>query len=135
MKHITFYLDFSSPDSYAAFEEMPVALMGLSYRVTYKPIVLAQASAQRGDSLAPALAIAELAVASDAQGLPNRYMCEMLFKQVAQLNTHTDEALALGVTSVPTLVVDGQLFFGPDVLANLRTYLDTIESMVQGVRR
>lgn len=40
MKHITFYLDFISPYAYLAFEELPVALMGLSYSVTYKPVFL-----------------------------------------------------------------------------------------------
>ena len=32
MKHITFYLDFISPYAYLAFEELPEALKGLSYR-------------------------------------------------------------------------------------------------------
>lgn len=41
MKHITFYLDFISPYAYLAFEQLPVALMGHSYRVSYKPILLA----------------------------------------------------------------------------------------------
>lgn len=40
MKHITFYLDFISPYAYLAFEELPQALMGLSYAVTYKPVFL-----------------------------------------------------------------------------------------------
>lgn len=41
MKHITFYLDFISPYAYLAFEKLPVALMGHSYSVTYKPILFA----------------------------------------------------------------------------------------------
>lgn len=41
MKQITFYLDFISPYAYLAFEEMPKALMGLSYSVTYKPLLFA----------------------------------------------------------------------------------------------
>lgn len=40
MKHITFFLDFISPYAYLAFEELPQALMGLSYSVTYKPTAL-----------------------------------------------------------------------------------------------
>ena len=40
MKHIIFYLDFVSPYAYLAFEELPSALMGLSYSVTYKPVFL-----------------------------------------------------------------------------------------------
>lgn len=40
MKHITFYLDFISPYSHLAFEKLPEALMGLSYSVTYRPVLL-----------------------------------------------------------------------------------------------
>lgn len=41
MKHITCYLDFISPFAYLAFEKMPEALMGHSYRVSYQPILFA----------------------------------------------------------------------------------------------
>ena len=41
MKHITFYLDFISPYAWLAFEEMPQALMGLSYSVNHKPLLFA----------------------------------------------------------------------------------------------
>jgi 2-hydroxychromene-2-carboxylate isomerase len=41
MKHITFYLDFISPYAYLAFEQLPRALMGHSYSVSYKPILFA----------------------------------------------------------------------------------------------
>ena len=41
MKKITFYLDFISPYAWLAFEELPLALMGLSYSVTYKPLLFA----------------------------------------------------------------------------------------------
>ena len=41
MKHITFYLDFISPYAYLAFERLPLALQGLSYQVTYKPVLFA----------------------------------------------------------------------------------------------
>jgi 2-hydroxychromene-2-carboxylate isomerase len=40
MKHITFYLDFLSPFAYLAFEQLPAALRGHSYSVTYKPVFL-----------------------------------------------------------------------------------------------
>jgi len=40
MKHITFYLDFISPYAYLAFEQLPQSLLGLSYTVTYKPVLL-----------------------------------------------------------------------------------------------
>ena len=41
MKHITFYLDFISPYAWLAFEELPETLIGLSYSVTYKPLLFA----------------------------------------------------------------------------------------------
>lgn len=41
MKHITFYLDFISPYAYLAFEQLPLALMGHSYSVSYQPILFA----------------------------------------------------------------------------------------------
>lgn len=41
MKHIDFYFDCISPYAYLAFEHLPEALMGLSYSVTYKPVLFA----------------------------------------------------------------------------------------------
>lgn len=41
MKHIAFYLDFISPYAYLAFEHLPEALKGLSYRVDYRPVLFA----------------------------------------------------------------------------------------------
>jgi 2-hydroxychromene-2-carboxylate isomerase len=102
------------------------------------------------------LALLRLAVACDAQGLPNRYVCETLLRHVwrggadaadtqrlqavtellapargvnsdevkAQLKAHTAEAIAQGVFGVPTLAVDGKLFWGFDALPMLRDYLN-----------
>ncbi|APW41678.1 2-hydroxychromene-2-carboxylate isomerase [Rhodoferax saidenbachensis] len=115
MKHITFYLDFISPYAYLAFEELPQALMGLSYSVTYKPLLFAallKHHGQLGPAEIPAkrdwtyrqvlwrahsqglpldlpavhpfnpLGLLRLAVATQAQGLPNRYVCENLMRHV-----------------------------------------------------
>ncbi len=41
MKHITFYLDFISPYAYLAFERLPETLKGISYGVTYRPVLFA----------------------------------------------------------------------------------------------
>lgn len=188
MKHITFYLDFISPYAYLAFEKLPEALKGISYSVTYKPLLFAGLLKHHGQ-LGPAeiagkrewtyrqvlwlarqssvplqmpashpfnpLALLRLAVACDVHGTPNRYVCETLFRHVwrggaeaadpqrlaaltaelapqrevdgadvkAQLKAHTDEALALGVFGVPTMVVDGKLFWGLDALPMLRAFL------------
>lgn len=102
------------------------------------------------------LALLRLAVACDAQGQPNRYVCETLLRHVwrggadaadaqrlhavtellapargvnsdevkAQLKAHTEEAIAQGVFGVPTLAVDGKLFWGFDALPMLRDYLN-----------
>jgi 2-hydroxychromene-2-carboxylate isomerase len=53
MKHITFYFDFISPYAYLAFERLPIALEGLSYQVTYKPVLFA-AMLQHYGQLGPA---------------------------------------------------------------------------------
>jgi 2-hydroxychromene-2-carboxylate isomerase len=41
MKQITFSLDFISPYAYLAFEQLPMALQGLSYAVDYRPVLFA----------------------------------------------------------------------------------------------
>ena len=41
MKHITFYFDVISPYAYLAFERLPEALQGISYALTYKPVLFA----------------------------------------------------------------------------------------------
>jgi len=101
------------------------------------------------------LPLLRLAVACDANGLPNRYVCETLLRHVwcggadaadesrlaqvtagltpqrapgspevkADLKANTDEAIALGVFGVPTIAVDGKLFWGLDALPMLRAYL------------
>lgn len=117
MKHIDFHLDFISPYAYLAFEKLPEALLGLSYSVTYRPVLFAAILKHHGQ-LGPAeisgkrewtyrqvlwlarqqgvaldlplkhpfnpLPLLRLAVACDAQGVPNRYVCETLFRHVWQ---------------------------------------------------
>ena len=63
----------------------------------------------------------------------------------AALKAHTDEAIALGVFGVPSLEVDGKLFWGFDALPMLGAYLagdpwfdgtwDAAATVPQGVRR
>lgn len=123
------------------------------------------------------LALLRLALACDARGEPNRYVCESVFRHVwrggaeatdavrlqaltqtlkpgrspgsdevkAQLKANTDEALALGAFGVPTLVLDGKLFWGFDALPMLRDYCagaawfeaqwDAVSRVAVGVRR
>jgi 2-hydroxychromene-2-carboxylate isomerase len=109
------------------------------------------------------LALLRLAVATSANGEPNRYVVERIFQHVwcdgleatdlARLNAlqehllsqaalqglakdpqseevkrllqqQTDSAIALGLFGVPSMVVDGQVFWGQDALPMLRAYLD-----------
>lgn len=115
MKHITFYLDFISPFAWLAFEQLPVALKGISYSVSYKPVLFGAILKHHGQ-LGPAeiapkrdwtyrhvlwlahslgiplqmpashpfnpLGLLRLAVACDADGTPNRYICETLLRHV-----------------------------------------------------
>ena len=53
MKHITCYFDVISPYAYLAFEQLPLALEGLSYRVDYRPVLFAAMLKQHGQ-LGPA---------------------------------------------------------------------------------
>lgn len=49
MKHITFYVDFVSPYAWLAFERLPQVLEGLSYEVTYRPVLLGALLQQHGN--------------------------------------------------------------------------------------
>lgn len=53
MKHITFYFDVISPYAWLAFEQLPRALEGLSYEVSYRPVLFAAMLKQHGQ-LGPA---------------------------------------------------------------------------------
>ena len=115
MKNIDFFFDFISPYACLAFEKLPETLMGLSYSVSYKPVLFA-AMLQHHGQLGPAeiqpkrdwtyrqvawlahtqgvelqmpaahpfnpLPLLRLAVASNPQGAPNRYVTEALFHHV-----------------------------------------------------
>ena len=188
MKQIDFYFDFISPYAYLAFEKLPEALMGLSYGVSYKPVLFAamlqhhgqlgpaeiqpkrdwtyrqvlwQAHAAGVDLHMPAahpfnpLAFLRLAVACAQNGSCNRYVTETIFHHIwrggadaadlqrlqelvqqlapqrainseqvkAQLKANTDEAITRSLFGVPTMAVDGKLFWGCDALPMLRDYL------------
>ncbi len=89
------------------------------------------------------LALLRLAVACDAQGLPNRYVCETLLRHVWRSGADAADAQRLHAVTellaparninsdevkaqlgVPTLAVDGKLFWGFDALPMLRDYLN-----------
>jgi 2-hydroxychromene-2-carboxylate isomerase len=189
MKHITFHFDFISPYAYLAFEKLPEALEGLSYRVDYRPLLFAgllKHHGQRGPAeIAPKrdwtyrqvawlahangvplqlpaahpfnpLGVLRLALACGSDGLVNRLVAETVFRHVwrggadaedaqrllaleevlqpartadsaevkAELRANTEAAVARGLFGVPTLEVDGRLFWGFDALPMLRAYLD-----------
>lgn len=98
------------------------------------------------------LPLLRLALACDAQGAPNRYVVETIFRHVWQGGAHADsservqaltaklapvrdagseeiktelkdatvQAIGQGVFGVPTLLVDGELFWGFDSLGMLK---------------
>lgn len=189
MKRIDCYLDFISPYAYLAFEQLPEALLGLSYELRYQPILFAgllkhhgqlgpaeiapkrawtfrqvlwQARQQGTELRLPAahpfnpLPLLRLAWACARHGSPNRYVMEALFHHVWRsgaaaddaarlaeleqalaparnprgddvkqaLRRATEGAIAAGVFGVPSLVVDGRLFWGRDALPMLRAHLE-----------
>ena len=162
MKHITFYLDFISPYAWLAFEELPVALMGLSYSVTYKPLLFAallKHHGQLGPAEIPAkrdwtyrqvqwlahskgraldmpathpfnpLGLLRLALATDAQGEPNRYVCETLFKHVWVGGA--DAADATRLATITQQLAPRRDPTADDVKAQLRRHAE--EAIAQGV--
>lgn len=165
MKHITFYLDFISPYAYLAFEQLPQALQGLSYSVSYKPVLFAGMLKHHGQ-LGPAeiapkrdwtyrhvlwlahsldipmqmpashpfnpLALLRLAVASSANGLPNRYVCETLLRHVWRGGA--DAADAGRLQTVAQQLNPQRAVNGDDVKAQLKAHTDeAIELGVFGV--
>ncbi len=133
MKHITFYLDFISPYAHLAFERLPEALEGLSYSVSYQPVLFAGMLKHHGQ-LGPAeiapkrdwtyrqvlwlanrlgialqmpashpfnpLPLLRLALACSpeaAPGLPNRHVCEAVFRHVWHGGAEAGDAQRLEV--------------------------------------
>ncbi len=162
MKHLTFYLDFISPYAYLAFHELPQALMGLSYTVTYRPVFLG-AMLKHNAMLGPAevppkrdwiyrqvqwlahqkglklempaqhpfnpLGLLRLAVAMQAQGHPNRYVCETLFRHVWEGGSDANDAQRL--TDLTALLAPAR----PTGDASVKTQLkdNTDAAIAQGV--
>jgi 2-hydroxychromene-2-carboxylate isomerase len=162
MKHISFYLDFISPYAYLAFEELPRALMGLSYSVSYKPLLFAallKHHGQLGPAEIPAkrdwtyrqvqwlahskgraldmpaahpfnpLGLLRLALATDPQGQPNRYVCETLFKHVWVGGA--DAADADRLTAITQQLAPARDPADAAVKAQLRAHAD--EAIAKGV--
>ena len=190
MKALDFWFDPVSPYAYLAFERLPEALVGLSYSVSYRPIVFAALLKHHGHK-GPAeiepkrawtfrqvqwlahghgvtletparhpfnpIALSRLAWAAAAEGAtPSRYVCATILAHVWQgggadaedperlaalraqlsprldpasgrvkqlLRDATDAALGRGVFGVPTVEVDGRLWWGLDALPMLAAYL------------
>jgi 2-hydroxychromene-2-carboxylate isomerase len=189
MKQLTFWFDPISPFALLAFERLPEALTGLSYSVSYRPILFAgllKVWGQKGPAeiepkrewtfrhvawLAhrhgirldvPAqhpfnpLALLRLMWAcAPAGGTPNRQVCEAALRHVWHgghdandaerlselarrlaprldpndqaikelLRADTAEAVSRGVFGVPTIELDGRLFWGLDALDMLAACL------------
>ena len=189
MKQLTFWFDPISPFAHLAFECLPEALAGLSYSVSYRPVLFAgllKVWGQKGPAeiepkrlwtfhhvawLAhrhgipldvPAqhpfnpLALLRLMLAcAPERSTPNRQVCEAVLRHVwrgghdandparlyeltrqlapqldpndsaikERLRAETAEAVSRGVFGVPTIEVDGRLFWGLDSLDMLAAFL------------
>jgi 2-hydroxychromene-2-carboxylate isomerase len=165
MKHITFYFDVISPYAYLAFEHMPNALQGISYQVTYQPVLFAGVLKHHGQ-LGPAesppkrewtyrqiqwlanqlgiemktpaahpfnpLALLRLAVASGANGLPNRYVVETLFRHVWRSGKDADDVSR--IASLTLLLMPKQDPNSQEVKTLLKTHTESaIQNGVFGV--
>jgi 2-hydroxychromene-2-carboxylate isomerase len=182
VKHIDFWFDPVSPFAYLAFERLPQALEGLSYEVSYRPILFAGLlkhwgqkgpaeiepkrawtfrhvhwlANQHGIALRtpvqhpfnPLAHLRLLLACAPAGGTPNRRVCEAVLRHIwvegADANdagrlaalTHelapgtapddasikqalkdsTAAAIARGHFGVPTIELEGRLFWGLDAL-------------------
>ena len=189
IKHLDFWFDPVSPFAYLAFERLPQVLEGVSFDVSYRPILFAGLlkhwgqkgpaeiepkrawtfrhvhwiAAQHGIEMAtpaqhpfnPLAHLRLLLACAPAGGTPNRQACEAVLRHLWQggldaddaariaaltralapriapddpsikqaLKDGTDAALTRGVFGVPTIGVDGRLFWGVDALAMLAACL------------
>ena len=185
MKPLNFWFDPISPFAYLAFERLPQVLEGLSYSVSYRPILFAALlghwgqkgpaeiepkrawtfrhvhwlAQQHGIALDtplqhpfnPLSVLRLLHACAPAGGTPNRHACETVLRHVWQggadvndparltaltrtlaprrapddaavkqaLKDATAQAVAQGVFGVPTVELDGRLFWGLDALPML----------------
>ena len=189
MKPLTFWFDPISPFAQLAFERLPEALAGLSYSVSYRPILFAgllKVWGQKGPAeiepkrawtfrhvawlahrhgipldtplqhpFNPLVLLRLMLACAPEGGTPNRQVCEAVLDHVwrgghdandaARLNELTQqlaprldpndsaikerlrddtaEAVSRGVFGVPTIEVDGRLFWGLDSLDMLAACL------------
>ncbi|MEO8526005.1 MAG: 2-hydroxychromene-2-carboxylate isomerase [Caldimonas sp.] len=189
MKTLDFWFDPISPYAWLAFARLPEALVGLSYNVSYRPVLFG-ALLKHHEHKGPAeiepkrawtfrqvhwlahragiaidtparhpfnpIALSRLAWAAAPAGMtPSRHICEAILRHVwiggadaeapervaalreqlaprldpasdeakQRLRDATDEAIARGVFGVPTVGVEGKLFWGFDALEMVAGYL------------
>jgi 2-hydroxychromene-2-carboxylate isomerase len=189
MNHLTFWFDPVSPFAYLAFERLPQVLEGVSYDVSYRPILFAgllKHWGQKGPAeiepkrawtfrhvhwlaqhhgiematpsqhpFNPLAQLRLLLACAPAGGTPNRRACEAVLRHIwiggldandparmaalvqelaprlapddasvkQALKDSTAAALERGVFGVPTIEVDGRLFWGVDALPMLSACL------------
>ena len=189
MTHLNFWFDPISPFAHLAFERLPQALEGLSYSVTYRPVLFAALLAHWGQKgpaeieskrawtfrhvhwlahrhgivlqtpaqhpFNPLAHLRLLLACAPEGGTPNRHVCEAVLRHVWQgggdaneptrlaaltrelapridpgdasikraLKAAAANAIALGIFGVPTVEVEGRLFWGLDSLDMLAACL------------
>jgi 2-hydroxychromene-2-carboxylate isomerase len=189
VKHLNFWFDPISPYAHLAFERLPQVLEGVSYSVSYRPVLFAGLLAHWGQKgpaeiepkrawtfrqvhwlahrhgielqtpvqhpFNPLAHLRLMLACAPENGTPNRRVCEAVLRQVwhgggdandpdrlaalalelapridpadasikQALKDATAEALVLGIFGVPTVEVDGRLFWGLDGLEILSGHL------------
>ena len=126
MKEIHFYFDVISPYAWLAFQALPKSLDGIAHRVHYHPVVFGAMLKHHGQ-----LGPAEMPGKRDwtyrqvmQQSQPHFQMDIQSPEVKQQLLQQTQAAIDLGLFGVPSMVVDGQIFWGQDALPMLRAYLE-----------
>ena len=109
MKQITFYLDFISPYAYLAFEELPQALMGLSYCVNYKPVALGVLLVLNPGNCATGTAFSGMFAQDGLAVFFKRFfiVAALLWKFGAPIRAFVETRLTLVLTGFAVLLVGG----------------------------
>jgi 2-hydroxychromene-2-carboxylate isomerase len=142
MKRLTFWFDVVSPFAYLAFERLPQALEGLSYEVEYRPLLFAGLLKHWGQKGPAEIEPKRAWTFRQVHWLAHRHGVALQTPAVhpfaarlaglaaqlapaldpggdevkAALRRNGEDALRQGVFGVPTIEVEGRLFWGLDSL-------------------
>ena len=125
MRQLAFWFDVISPYAYLAFERLPQALDGLPVVIDYRPLLFAGLLGHWGQKgpaeIEPkrAWTFRHVGWLAHRHGVTLQTPAQHPFNPLALLRL----AIARGIFGVPTVEVDGRLFWGVDSLEMLVAYL------------